>query len=240
MVKDSTLENGRFKILVVEDESDFRLALLDLFRLEGFSAEGIGSATEFASFDTHYDKLSLIVLDRHLPDGDGLDLLKQLRDTSNCPVVILTGAGSIKDKVCGYDADADHYLVKPVDTEELLAVVRRLTRYHHSKLPLSNEWVLDSTGWVLADPLGNTIKLTKSELNFLSCFIDKQGQSIERAAIINSLGYKPEVYDSRRLEVLVRRLRKKLESSGASEFDVATVYGTGYVLKTKLKSPSKA
>lgn len=238
LVKDSTLENGSFKILVVDDESDFRLALLDLFRLEGFSAEGIGSATEFESFDTHYDKLSLIVLDRQLPDGEGLDLLKQIRATSNCPVVILTGAGTTQDKVCGYDADADQYLVKPVNSEELLAVVRKLIRSRQPLLIDKVEWRLDEIAWVLIDPLGNAINLTKNELKFLGCFVEKFGVTVERASIIVSLGYNPELYDLRRLEVLVRRLRKKLENFGASEFVIATVYGVGYALNTRLKRAS--
>lgn len=230
-------KNEAVKILVVEDEEDFRSALLDLLQLEGYLAEGVASIANYQVLQQTHTTFDLIILDRQLPDGEGLDILKALRKHSTCPAIVLSGAGSTNDKVRGFEADADAYLVKPVVTEELLAIIRKLTR-SREKVQKDNNWMLDKLGWILVDPVGNAIKLTKNELRFLCCFVEKHGEPVGRAVIIDALGYKPEVYDLRRLEVLVRRLRKKLEDVGSAGFNIATVYGTGYVLNTPLKSLS--
>jgi DNA-binding response OmpR family regulator len=215
------------KVLVVEDEADLREALCAILNLEGFSAHGVGSIAEYRAWRKS-NSCDLLVLDRILPDGDGLDLLKEHRQTALTPTTIITCEGKTSDKIAGMSADADYYLVKPIVTEELIAILRRLSRRVTSDLRTQPTWVLDTIRWQLKSPSGSSVPLTRSELNLLSNFVEKSGITIDRDTIIQTLGYNPTHYDLRRLEILVRRLRAKVEKSGVAAFPLSTIYGVGY------------
>jgi DNA-binding response OmpR family regulator len=180
------------------------------------------------------------MLDRNLPDGDGLDILRTLRKTETMPVIILSGNGQTEDRIAGISADADYYFVKPFDSGELIAILKRLSRVIESKEITKTEpaasWRLNTVDWRLSAPCGRDIALSKNELSLLTVFIDKSGIAIERDDIIHTLGYAPEHYDARRLEVLVRRLRKKIASHGILQFPLMTVYGVGYVFNASMQS----
>ncbi len=222
------------RVLIVEDETDLREALCEILNLEGFSADGVGSIAAYRAWrKTHY--CDLLVLDRNLPDGDGLDLLKEHRQTDLTPAMIITCEGLTSDKIAGMSADADYYLVKPIVTEELIAILRRLSRRIIPASHTQHTWVLDTVRWQLKTPLGSSVPVTRSELNLLSAFIDKSGVTVHRDAIILALGYDTECYDVRRLEVLVRRLRNKVEKSGVTQFPLSTVYGIGYVFNFPMR-----
>jgi DNA-binding response OmpR family regulator len=222
------------KVLIVEDETDLREALCEILNLEGFSADGVGSIAGYRAWrKTHY--CDLLVLDRNLPDGDGLDLLREHRQTDLTPATIITCEGQTADKIAGMSADADYYLVKPIVTEELIAILRRLSRRIISGTGAQHAWVLDTVRWQLKTPLGLSVPVTRSELKLLSNFVEKSGITITRDTIIQALGYNPEHYDMRRLEVLVRRLRNKVEKSGVTEFPLSTIYGVGYAFNFPLR-----
>ena len=215
------------KVLIVEDESDLREALCAILNLEGFSARGVGSIAEYRAW-RQTESCDLLVLDRILPDGDGLDLLREHRQTDSTPATIITCEGQTSDKIAGMSADADYYLVKPIVTEELIAILRRLSRRITPDSHSRPTWILDTVRWQLKAPSGASVPLTRSELNLLSNFIDQSGITINRDAIIQTLGYNPKHYDLRRLEILVRRLRNKVEKSGVTAFPLSTIYGVGY------------
>ena len=104
-----------------------------------------------------------MILDRNLPDGDGLEVLALHRRTENTGAIILTGAGQIEDRVKGLDADADYHLVKPVMTDMLIAILRRFER----KLNLdgaTDAWILDPMRWHVTTPNSTKISLTKSDI----------------------------------------------------------------------------
>lgn len=220
------------RILVVDDEGDFRAALNDLFSLEGYQSQGVGSMAEYNALLRTGHVFDLLILDRNLPDGEGLEILRDFRQVSDKPVLVITGAGTTADKVSGFDADADHYLVKPIVTAELLAIIKKYARSREK--PCQVAWELDMRSWCLKDPVGTAIKLTRRELSLLSCFVDKTGQHIERATVIHALGEEASVYDLRRLEVLVRRLRNKILEHTPHEFRLLTVYGSGYTLNCEM------
>lgn len=215
------------RVLIVEDETDLREALCDILNLEGFSAHGVGSIAEYREWRKN-GSFDLLVLDRILPDGDGLYILKEHRQTDSTPTIIITCEGQTADKIAGMTADADYYLVKPIVIEEFIAILRRLSRRIVPDTRLQHTWVLDTVRWQLKAPLGSSVPLTRSELNLLSNFVEKSGITIDRDSIIQTLGYNPKYYDLRRLEILVRRLRNKVEKSGVAEFPLSTIYGIGY------------
>lgn len=217
-----------FKIMVVEDEVDFREVLVEFLRLKGYEATGVDSILSYKSLD-NLTSFDLIVLDRSLPDGDGLTILEMHRQHSNIPVVILTGLSHLDERIKGLDADADHYLVKPVIMPELLAIISRYARQAVTNPTNKNaSWVLNPHQWHLRSPDGVIIKLTNTEFTFISCFVNLIGKPVARDYIITSLGYRPEAFDVRRIESLISRLRTKVKDAGVEEFPLSTVYGGGY------------
>lgn len=222
------------KVLIVEDEEDFREGLIELLKLEGFEASGVGTITQYLKWiaHNHYD---ILILDRNLPDGDGIEILKNLGQLREVTSIILSCEGQPHDRILGMNADADYYLVKPFPSDELLAILHRIQRKLELKQAAhSVEWTLSTVRWELKTPNNLEIELTRSEFALLSCFVQKPGQVIVRDKIVTGLGFNPMVYDIRRLEVMLRRLRKKIEDAGVVKFPLQTVYGVGLVFNEVL------
>lgn len=223
------------KILLVEDELDFQEVLAEILTIQGYEVICVNSLTEFNEWYKP-SAFDLAILDRTLPDGDGLDILKRIRIETSVPVIMLTGISQTAERVRGLDADADHYLIKPVNMKELLAIVRRLMRRFEGNGDEKVDcWCLDIHAWNLKSPLGTETKLSHRESLLLQCFTGRRGAVVHRDHVVGAMGFNPLVYDMRRLETMVSRLRKKLETAGLEEFPLQTVYGTGYALHTELK-----
>lgn len=139
------------RILLVEDEIDFQETLTEILMLQGYEVIACNSV---ASFERWYrpSSFDLAILDRTLPDGDGLDILRRIRAEASVPVLMLTGLGHVEEKILGLDADADHYLVKPVDVRELLSIIKRVLRRETLVVKEPGVWVLDVHGWKLLCP----------------------------------------------------------------------------------------
>lgn len=229
-----------FKIMVVEDEVDFREVLVEFLCLKGYEATGVDSIESYQSLEdlASYD---LMVLDRSLPDGDGLEILKAHRKHSSIPVIILTGIGHVDERIKGLDADADQYLVKPVVMPELISIISRYARQaalNTSKIDAA--WILSPRYWELKSPTGLQIKLTNSEYNLITCFEGVNGRPVARERLITALGFNPETYDVRRIESLISRLRTKIKDGGIDEFPLSTVYGGGYAFNGLLIMDKKS
>lgn len=222
------------KILVVEDEPDFQAALVEILTIQGYEVIAFSNCAGFKELSVP-GAFDLAILDRTLPDGDGICILEKIRETSSTPVIMLTGVGRFSERIRGMDADADHYLIKPVNIKELLAIIRRLLRRNTQPNESSADaWRLDTQTWGLISPAGVEVILTHRECEVLKCFSGLIGEVIARDIVVKALGFNPLVYDMRRLETMVSRLRKKLEQAGIEDFPLQTVYGTGYVLHAEL------
>jgi DNA-binding response OmpR family regulator len=222
------------RVLIVEDETDFREGLCDLLNLEGFQAYGVGSFASYKAWRAS-NSCDLLILDRNLPDIDGLEILKIHRRTENTPAIMLTGAGLIEDRIQGMNADADYYLVKPVMTDELIAILKRFER-KLNEAGQADVWMLDLVRWQITTPDSIKISLTKSEVSIMACFIEKAGMTVSRDDVIEALGGDPLTYDPRRLEIAIRRLRKKMEDNTTDVFPLTTVYGEGYSFNSPISS----
>lgn len=221
-------------ILVLEDEEDFREGLVEILKLEGFSVDCASTITSAKNLLSKY-VFDIIIIDRNLPDGDGLETLKFLPDPNKTGTIVLTCEGQKHDRIAGINANADYYLVKPFPVDELLAIINRIQRRFQGNLAENSYWTLDKIRWELKSPSNFEIELTKSEFALMCCFIGKSGTTISRDEIIKGLGFNPLGYDNRRLEVLLRRLRKKIEDAGIPKFPLQTVYGVGLAFTEKLK-----
>lgn len=213
------------RVLIVEDEPDLQEAMVSYLNMEGLVADGVGSlqaATRWMT--THaYD---VLVLDLGLPDGDGLAWLDSGVDVRDKGVIITTARGESAHRISGIKAGADVYLVKPVLLEELGSLIRNLVRRIRPETPRT--WMLSTMTWSIASPEGQSIKLTHSEHTLLSHLARFAGKPVPREELVVSLGHDPDVYDARRMEIMVRRLRTKAREVLGYALPLETVHRCGY------------
>lgn len=213
------------RILVVEDEADLCEATVAYLQLEGIDAVGVGTL-EAAKHLLARQPFDLLVLDLGLPDGDARVWLEDNADLRAKGVIVTTARGERSDRIVGIQAGADCYLVKPVDLDELVGLVRNLLRRLRADQPQG--WTLDGLKWTLRSPEVRSLKLTHSELVLLLTLARRAGGSVSRDELAIALGHDPLIYDPRRLEVLVRRLRNKVTEQLGYPLPLETVHGQGY------------
>jgi DNA-binding response OmpR family regulator len=219
------------KVLIVEDEVRLGLFLKQGLSEHAHTANWVPNCREanHALVETNYD---LIVLDLNLPDGDGLDLVREWRASGlNEPVLILSARDSLEDRIKGLDVGADDYLPKPFSLEELLAKMRALLR----RQSVIKQTVLERNGLRL-DLLGHTVHandhavdLTGREYALLEIFMQNAGRVLTRTLISEKIWSSHYDVDTNLLDVYMSRLRAKLEGAlGRPVFK--TVRGIGYQL----------
>jgi two-component system OmpR family response regulator len=215
------------RILLVEDDSMIGEAVLDALRAEHYAVDWVrdGAMADTALATANYD---LVLLDLGLPRRDGLEVLRGLRARKVAtPVLVATARDAVGDRIAGLDAGADDYVVKPYDTDELLARIRALIRRSAGR----GEPVYSHKG-VTLDPAtreatvnGEPVKLSAREWAVLEPMLARPGAVFSRAQLEEKLyGWKDDV-SSNAVEVYVHGLRKKL---GAEM--IQTVRGLGYVV----------
>ena len=218
-------------VLILEDDHVLRERLCDILNLEGIAAAGVGTLHSFRAWRKSHE-CDVLVVDRDLPDGDGLEAVRLYKETHNGRTVVVSGHASLEHRIQGIHADTDYYISKPVDPTELIELLRQYeTRNAHGG---ESGWIYDTRRWKLHAPGGQIIPLTQSETKVISCFVETAGLTIPRADVIKFLGKSVDSYDPRRLEIMIRRLRKKVKDHGA-ELPLNTVYGGGYSFVENLR-----
>jgi len=228
----TTTSNSKPRVIVVEDEPDLNATMVSFLNLSGFVADGVRSAAEFSAWQRTHD-CELVVLDLGLPDCQGLSIAESLQARGRYGIVIVTARTQLDDRLRGYATGADHYMVKPIDMRELVAV---LTAVHARLPPRQGEWTLDPRGWQLSAPNGHPVRLTQSELAILKALAERPGQALSRTAMAEVLGFQGAIYDPRRLEIMVRRLRKKIADATGVEAPIETAHGIGYAFAADVKT----
>lgn len=221
--------NMGIRILVVEDEAEIADFLVRGLREEGFTIEHAANG-ESAAHWLGTAEWDLVLLDRSLPDGDGLLMLRRHRaGGGDVPVLVLTARDSVSDRVRGLDSGADDYLCKPFAFEELLARVRALIRRPRGSSPslLAASDVRVDLVTHRAERAGKPLDLTAKEQALLVFFLRHPGEVLSRTRIYEHVW--DERYDgtSNTLEVHVMELRRKLEAKGPRL--IQTLRGRGYV-----------
>ncbi len=227
------------RLLVVEDEAHLARYLVRGLREEAYAVDHVGTYAEASElgFENEYD---LVILDLMLPDGTGLDLLREWRaEELPMPVLVLTARDTIEDKVTGLDLGADDYLTKPFEFEELLARVRSLLR----RQPSPSAPVLEFEELELdraqhrAAVAGRTLDLTVKELALLEYLMIHPDRVLSRDQIAEHVWDGSYNAETNVIDVLVGRLRRKIRDAGGRRL-IQTVKGLGYVLrKPKTNGP---
>ncbi|MBU0555305.1 MAG: response regulator transcription factor [Alphaproteobacteria bacterium] len=216
------------RLLLVEDEPELGRRLSERLRGADFAVDLATTADE-AEHWPDLDKMAAIILDLGLPDGEGLDLLRQWRAARvDCPILILTARGSWQDKVEGLNAGADDFVVKPARFEELLARLNAQFRRHAGR----RDNVIEA-GYLRLDPLthevwldGAPLVLSRQEYRLLHLFLRRPGQLLSQGAILEDLYDLQTERELNTVEVLVGRLRRKIGKDR-----ITTQRGLGYRLE---------
>ena len=220
----------RLRVLLVEDDLAVSEAINIAFRGEGFEVRAETDGTSLGSVAEQF-RPDLAILDVRLPVGpDGFKMARTLRDKSDLPVLLLTAADSLEDRLRGFEAGADDYLAKPFSTAELLArsqaLLRRAGKLTPPVLQLADLVVDDATRTVTRG--GDAIELTRTEYDLLSVLLRHVGRILSKQQIlVNVWGF--DAFDPNIVEAHMSALRRKLEAHGPRM--IHTIRSVGYLIR---------
>ncbi len=220
------------RILLVEDEMEMAAALTSVLKRYDMvvdHAQNLADAEEAIAADVH----AAVLLDRQLPDGDGLGLIPKLRARAEgVPVIVLTARGDLADRVAGLDGGADDYLAKPFAVEELLARLRAVLRRPagmQSEIVRAGRLAFDF-GHREASVDGTLLDLPRRELLVLETLLRRMGRTVVRSALEEAVYNFDDEIQSNALDTHVSRLRRKLANANAG-VEIHGIRGVGYLLR---------
>ena len=235
---------SRKTILIVEDEATSREAMAAYFEVENYRVLCAADGEDMArALDRHL--VDLVVLDLRLPGKDGLVLLRELRGHSDVPVIVVSSRADEVEHIVALEIGADDYLDKPVNLRELLVRARNILRrcaagrgpgpgfgpgFGTGQVAFDG-WVLDADARSLTDRAGAEVHLTRAEFDLLHHLVRRAGRVLSREQLLEGLGGRSWSLNDRTIDVLVRRLRRKIEVTPRRPRLIQTVRGIGYVFR---------
>ena len=223
----------RSNLLLVEDDPSIRSWLTENLADEGYQVDSCCSLHEArVALGSKYD---LLLLDLGLPDGDGLDLCREIRAAhSTLPIIILTAREALEERVRGLDHGADDYVIKPFELPELVARIRSVLR--RTKGPTASGRL--TVGELWADPEtrvagkdDRTLELRRREFDLLLFLLRAPGRVWTRDQLLRGVWGPAYVGDTRTVDMCVQRLRSKIEEDPRDPRFVETVWGVGYRMR---------
>lgn len=230
------------RVAVLDDDDVLRDDILvPGLAAHGFEVEGFARSVDLyrrllgASFEA-------VVLDVGLPDEDGLSVARHLRKGSSIGIVMLTGRGSVAERLQALGEAADAWLSKPVEVAVVAATVASLVRRMRMQQPAQapateRRWRLGAEGWRLHAPSDRSVALSRSERRLLECLFAADGEPVSREQLIAELGESRHEFDPHRIEMLVHRLRRKVAGELGEALPLRSVRGSGYVLIARDADP---
>lgn len=229
------MSSSAARVLIVEDDAAIRGLVAELLKREAFIVD---TAENAAAMDAAMANArpDVVILDLMLPGEDGLSICRRLRAATGVPILMLTAKSDEIDRVVGLELGADDYVVKPFGPRELLARVRSvLRRAQAPAAPAASRrlrfegFIVDLDTRVLTTAKGEPVALTSAEFDLLACFTSRPRRVLTRDQIMDfTRGREAEAFD-RSVDMLVSRLRRKLEAAGAPPTSITTVRNGGYL-----------
>ena len=224
-------------ILIVEDDLVASTMLAAYFGKEGYRVSIAADGSTMRDLFSQGD-VDLVLLDINLPDEDGFSLLREIRRQSEVGVIMVTGKAEDVDRIVALELGADDYVVKPFNTRELFARSKNLLRRTLlARLVKKDEPVKRFVGWTLCiprrtltSPAGDDVRLTRFEFELLATLGNNPGRVLSRDSLIDHVSGRDRAPSDRTIDVLIGRLRRKIEADPKSPRIIVTVQGVGYVL----------
>ncbi|MGJ5178580.1 response regulator [Bradyrhizobium oligotrophicum] len=228
-------------IAVVDDEPLIQSTLVNYFENAGFAVRGAETAEQMRRLMAR-ERIDFVLLDIRLPDGDGLALMRDIRAESDVPVILITSRAEEADRIIGLELGADDYVTKPFSPREVLARVKTVLRRtraaadpgRHKRLRRFAGWCLDLETHRLTSPTGETTRLTSAEFELLALLVRHPGRIMSRNDLLDVMSNREWDPNDRTVDVLVGRLRRKIEADPAKPQIILTEYGLGYVFAEKV------
>lgn len=236
--------NEGISILIVEDDPDMAELISDLVEAEGWTPHTAGSAEEAARAMAGR-KFHLVLIDHNLPGMSGRVFAQKLRSQVDVGIVMVTAAGSAAERVLGLETAADDYVVKPFEPIELTARIKAVLRRIHPALKAEKEfpvvqheptaillgdWVIDLVNRKAVCRSDPSKTLTTSEFSLLEILAATPNEPVSRTQILEQLGAETDRLIDRNVDVLVLRLRRKIERNPDLPRHIKTRRGKGYIL----------
>ncbi|WP_299207970.1 response regulator [uncultured Tateyamaria sp.] len=226
-------------ILVCDDEIDLREMLQEYLGRRGYKVSGASGGDELRDV-LSVSPVDVIIMDINMPREDGLSILRSLRPNDTTPVIMLTAAGDVVDRIIGLEMGADDYLGKPVDLRELEARIKAILRreaisggaaaakpdIHRA---VFGEYVLDKDAAKLLAPDGTEVQLTAMEYSLLKVFAENKGRVLNRDQLLEQAHDRSWDPFDRSIDIRISRLRRKLEANPEKPEIIRTVRGIGYL-----------
>ena len=238
------------KILIVEDDFDMQEMMVSFMQKNGFMVIAANNADELTE-KLKSQRVDLILLDVMLGDENGISICREIRETNNIPIIIVSALSADQDRLSGFEVGADDYIVKPFNPQILLAKVkailkrgtkiaslayRRNTNIYHF-----NDWIYNGKKDIVISPKGFQISLSKKETKILKVFLTNSHITLTREEIANSIDDNRKedetlnLAESRAIDVLVGRLRSKIEIDTKNPSLIKTERGIGYIFSTEVE-----
>ncbi len=236
-----TETSSTFHVLIVEDDEVTRARLAAYFETENYrvsqSEDGEGIHRMIAE-----STIDVVLLDINLPGKDGLQLARELSEKTDVGIILVTARADEIDRIVGLEIGADDYVTKPFNPRELLARVKNLIRRKqsdHSKNQKQRSksfsgWTLDLTRRCLISDTQENLSLTRGEFELLVTFLEHPGKTLHREWLMEKITHRVWSPNERTIDVLVLRLRNKIEQDSHAPQIILTVHGEGYLFASEV------
>src|ERR1700736_6624602 len=225
-------------ILVVEDDRETRALIARYLRTNACNVATVGNGREMARAMTDR-RVDLLILDVMLPGEDGLSLCRKVRAVSQTPIIMLTARGEDVDRILGLEMGADDYLAKPFNPRELLARINAVLRRQAAARTASTTegatilcflgWRIDLRLRELRNPAGARVAMTSAEFDLLRTFCERPGRVLSRDSLLDLTQGRSAGSFERSIDVLVSRIRRKIEADPLEPTMIKTVRSGGYM-----------
>lgn len=232
-------------ILVVEDDRETRSLIAKYLRTNSCHVTTASDGREMAKAMTDH-RVDLLVLDVMLPGEDGLSLCRKVRAESQTPIIMLTARGEDIDRIVGLEMGADDYLPKPFNPRELLARINAVLRRQASAQAASSiegastlafeGWRIDLRLRELRNPEGARVAVTSAEFDLLRTFCERPGRVLSRDSLLDLTQGRNTGSFERSIDVLVSRIRRKIEPNPADPTIIKTVRSGGYLFTPRTEA----